>query len=64
MPPVCTAVWDRSEWKYGERGAKTTRDSPEENRLEDGFTAAGRCAKRLARESERARERGREIREG
>ena len=42
-----------SNAKAGKRGAKTTRDSASEKRakrLEDGFTAAERCAKRLARQ--------------
>jgi len=49
--PVST----RSKGTAGKRGAKTTRDSASEKkakRLEDGFTAAERCAKRLAREGE------------
>jgi hypothetical protein len=49
--PVST----RSKAKAGKRGAETTRDSASEKkakRLEEPFTAAERCAKRLARESE------------
>jgi len=48
--PVST----RSKAKAGKRGAKTTRDSASKKkakRLEDGYTAAERCAKRLARQS-------------
>ena len=48
--PVST----RSKAKAGTRGAKTTRDSASEKRakrLEDGFTAAERCAERLAGQS-------------
>ena len=48
--PVST----RSKAKAGEQGAKTTRDSASEKRgkrLEDGYTAAERCANRLARQS-------------
>ena len=54
--PVST----RSKGKAaGKRGAKTTRDSASEKkakRLEDGFTAAERCAKRLARQSRTRRD--------
>jgi len=59
--PVST----RSKAKAGKRGAKTSRDSASEKkakRLEDGFTAAERCAKRLARES-RARRVARDNRD-
>jgi len=59
--PVST----RSKAKAGKRGAKTTRDSASEKqakRLEDGFTAAERCAKRLARQS-RARRDARDDRD-
>ena len=55
----------RSKAKAGKRGAKTTRDSASEKRakrLEDGFTAAERCAKRLARQS-RARRDARDNRD-
>ena len=48
--PVST----RSKAKAGEQGAKTTRDPASEKRakrLEDGYTAAERCANRLARQS-------------
>jgi len=51
--------------KAGKRGAKTTRDSASEKktkRLEDGYTAAERCAKRLARQS-RARRDARDDRD-
>ncbi len=61
MMPVST----RSEAKAGKRGAKTSRDSASEKRakrLEDGFTAAERCAKRLARQS-RARRDARDDRD-
>jgi len=47
--PVST----RSKAKAGKRGAKTARDSASEKkakRLEDGYTAAERCEKRLARQ--------------
>ena len=47
--PVST----RSKAKAGKQGAKTSRDSASKKkakRLEDGFTAAERCAKRLARQ--------------
>ena len=53
--PVST----RSKAKAGKRGAKTTRDSASEKKAkmnEGPFTAAERCAKRLARQS-RAQER-------
>ena len=53
--PVST----RSKAKAGKRGAKTTRDSASEKkakRLEDGYTAAERCAKRLARQSQAERD--------
>jgi hypothetical protein len=53
--PVST----RSKAKAGKRGAKTTRDSASEKkakRLEDGFTAAERCEKRLARQSRARRD--------
>ena len=60
--PVST----RSKGKAaGKRGAKTTRDSASEKRakrLEDGYTAAERCAKRLARQS-RARRDARDNRD-
>jgi hypothetical protein len=59
--PVST----RSKAKAGKRGAKTTRDSASEKkakRLEDGYTAAERCAKRLARQS-RARRDARDDRD-
>jgi len=49
----------RSKAKAGKRGAKTTRDSASEKRakrLEDGYTAAERCAKRLARQSRTRRD--------
>ena len=49
----------KSKAKAGKRGAKTTRDSASEKkakRLEDGFTAAERCAKRLARQSRARRD--------
>jgi hypothetical protein len=55
----------RSKAKAGKRGAKTARDSASEKkakRLEDGFTAAERCAKRLARQS-RARRDARDDRD-
>ena len=48
----------KNKAKAGKRGAKTTRDSASEKRakrLEDGYTAAERCAKRLARENEAER---------
>ncbi len=51
-------VSKKSKAKARKRGAKTTRDSASTKRakrLEDGFTAAERCAKRLARESEAER---------
>jgi len=59
--PVST----RSKAKAGKRRAKTTRDSASEKkakRLEDGYTAAERCAKRLARQS-RARRDARDDRD-
>ena len=59
--PVST----RSKAKAGKRGAKTSRDSASEKRakrLEDGYTAAERCAKRLARQS-RARRYARDNRD-
>ena len=60
--PVST----RSKGKAaGKRGAKTTRNSASEKkakRLEDGYTAAERCAKRLARQS-RARRDARDNRD-
>ena len=48
----------RSKGKAGKRGAKTTRDSASEKKakMNEGFTAAERCAKRLARESEAERD--------
>ena len=52
--PVST----RSKAKAGKRGAKTTCDSASKKkakRLEDGFTAAERCEKRLARQSKARR---------
>jgi len=55
----------KTKAKAGKRGAKTTRDSASEKktkRLEDGYTAAERCAKRLARES-RARRDARDNRD-
>ena len=47
----------RSKGTAGKRGAKTTRDSASEKRakMNEGFTAAARCAERLARESEAER---------
>ena len=51
-------VSKKSKAKAGKRGAKTTRDSASEKkakRLEDGYTAAERCAKRLARQSKARR---------
>ena len=59
--PVST----RSKAKAGKRGAKTTRNSASEKRakrLEDGYTAAERCAKRLARQT-RARRDARDNRD-
>ena len=59
--PVST----RSKAKAGKRGAKTTRDSASEKRAkrpEGPFTAAERCAKRLARQS-RARRDARDNRD-
>jgi hypothetical protein len=55
----------KNKAKAGKRGAKTTRDSAfkkRAKRLEDGFTAAQRCAKRLARQS-RARRDARDNRD-
>jgi len=55
----------KTKAKAGKRGAKTTRDSASEKkakRLEDGFTAAERCAKRLARHN-RARRDARDNRD-
>ena len=49
----------KSKAKAGKRGAKTARDSASEKkakRLEDGFTAAERCAERLARQSRTRRD--------
>jgi hypothetical protein len=49
----------KSKAKAGKRGAKTSRDSASKKkakRLEDGFTAAQRCAKRLARQSRARRD--------
>ena len=55
----------KTKAKAGKRGAKTSRDSVSEKRakrLEDGYTAAERCAKRLARQS-RARRVARDNRD-
>jgi hypothetical protein len=55
----------KTKAKAGKRGAKTSRDSASEKkakRLEDGYTAAERCAKRLARQS-RARRDARDNRD-
>jgi len=55
----------KSKAKAGKRGAKTTRDSASEKRVkrpEEPFTAAERCAKRLARQS-RARRDARDNRD-
>jgi hypothetical protein len=51
--PVST----RGKGTAGERGAKTTRDSASEKKakMNEGFTAAERCAERLALESEAER---------
>jgi hypothetical protein len=50
-------VSTRSKAKAGKPGAKTTRDSASEKRakMKEPFTAAERCAERLARESEAER---------
>ena len=52
--PVST----RGKGTAGERGGKTTRDSASEKKakMNEGFTAAQRCAERLARESEARRD--------
>ena len=53
LKTIVMPVSTRSKAKAGKRGAKTTRDSASKKkakRLEDGYTAAERCANPLIRD--------------
>ena len=54
MHTIVMPASKKNKGKKGKRGAKTSRDSASKEkakRLEDGFTAAERCEKRLARQT-------------